>query len=163
MDSQYQLLAKRDKKTEMFTRGVKNQFLTNYFNVEINHKTTIIYQFAFKLPEEIPNDSMFYDKSIRTLKSSLKEDFGYICHKGQMFWGTKPCEIPTVRKFSFNYGGKAFDFEGLICQTRKINLEDLNQLEKKDQLLQILNIDLKNILRNAGLTELGKRGEYFPK
>ena len=91
MDSQYQMLAKRDKKTEMFTRGVKNQFLTNYFTVEIDPKKTIIYQFDFKLPQEIPDDSMFYDKSIRTIKLSLKEDFGYICHKGKMFWGTKPC------------------------------------------------------------------------
>lgn len=163
MDSEYQLLAKRDKKLEVFNKGKKKQFMTNYFNVSIDEKKALVYQYAFSLPEEIPHDSMFYEKSIRSIKNSLKEEYGYLCHKGQMFWGTKKVEVPTVKDCSFKFGDTDFGFDGFITKTRELNLRDLSSQENKDQILQILNIELKNMLRNANMVELGKKGEYFPK
>lgn len=162
MDSNYQLLSRRPLKTETYKNAPKRKFFTNYFTVEIDSKKSDIYQFAFTLPEEIPHDSSLYDRAIRSIKNELKRDYGYLCHKGQMIWGTKPCDIPTPKTCVFKYGGTDFKFEAMLAQTRKLNLGDLDSKETQSQLLQILNIDLKNSLRNSDMTEFGKKGQFFP-
>ena len=53
--------------------------------------------------------------------------------------------------------------ELLIRQTKELNLSDLEIEETRPQLLQLLNIDLKNSLKKANMTELGKVGQFYAK
>ena len=80
-----------------------------------------------------------------------------------MFWGAKPQKVPTTQKCHFRYQETDYDFEALIKQTRELTMSDLDNENDRMQLLQILNIDLKNTLRNSKMTELGKIGQFYPK
>ena len=47
---------------------------------------------------------------------------------------------------------------------RELNIQDLihsSDTNIRTQILQVLNIDMKNKLRMIGMHELGKQGQYF--
>ena len=98
MQSQYQVLATRKQRTQTYKNQPKEKFHTNYFNISLDPSKSVIYQFDFKLGEEVPQDSLHYHRAIKHLHATLLKEVGYLCHKGQMLWGTKPLksaiEIP---------------------------------------------------------------------
>lgn len=164
MDADYKILPKRNGKTDgSFNNIAKCKFFTNYFNIQIDPKKQKIYQFDFKLPEEVPQNSNLYHEAIKSIKKFLKEEYSYLVHKGQMFWGLKASKVPTTQKCKFQYQDTEYQFQAIIRQTRELNIPDLDTEEYRQQLLQILNIDLKNTLRNSKMTELGKVGQFYPK
>lgn len=164
MDAEYKTLPKRNGRSDgSYNNIAKAKFFTNYFNIEIDPKKQKIYQYDFKLPEEVPQNSNIYHEAVKSIKKFLKDEYGYLVHKGQMFWGTKSSKVPTTQKCVFRFQETDFSYEALIKQTRELNMSDLDSPENRMQLLQILNIDLKSTLRNAKMTELGKVGQFYPK
>ena len=168
MQAEYNLLPKRNGRSDgSFKNYGKARFFTNYFEIDFDSKKHKIYQYDFKLPPEIPQDSSLYNKAICSIKGFLKENYGYIAHKGQMFWGQKESKVATTKDVQFDEGegGEKIShkFEALIKLTRPIDLRELDTEENRAQLLQILNIDLKNCLKGAKMMELGKNGQFYPK
>ena len=89
MQAEYQLLPKRNGKTDgSFKKLTPIKFYTNYYDIALRADKSTIYQYSFALPEDIPQDSELYHKSIFCIKKTLIEKIGYIAHSGQMIWGT---------------------------------------------------------------------------
>ena len=102
MQADYDILPKRKGKSDgSFAKVPKCKFFTNYFEVSLDPAKQKIYQYSCALPEHIPHDSVLYSKAMNSVKKSLKEEFGYLAHKGQMFWGTKNCPIASTKKIIF--------------------------------------------------------------
>ena len=164
MEADYTILPKRNGRTDgSFKNNPKCKFFSNYYDISVDPKKSKIYQYSFALPEDIPQDSELYDKSIRSLRKFLKDEYGYLNHKGQMFWGTKLLKVPTTKKVQFKFADTDYNFESLIKNTRELDLSELDVEETRAQYLQILNIDLKNTMKNSNMTELGKMGQFYPK
>ncbi len=97
MQAQYQLLPKRNGKTDgSFKKLNPVKFVTNYYDIGINTDKSKIYQYSFALPEDVPQDSEIYHKSICSIKKILRERIGYIAHSGQMIWGSLALKVPTT-------------------------------------------------------------------
>ena len=72
--------------------------------MELDPKKSIVYQYSFSLPEDIPQNSPLYNKAIFSLKRSiLKDKIGYLAHSGQIIWGTIDIKIPTTIQCKFIY------------------------------------------------------------
>lgn len=68
-----------------------------------------------------------------------------------MFFGLKPSKVATVKQINFEWKGTLYAFEALIKQTRELTWKDLDTEENRPQLIQILNISLKNSLKGADM------------
>ena len=122
----YKILARRDPQTVTFKEAPKTRFYTNFFSIKLDKEKSIMYQYAFKLGEEIPQDSILYQKAIKSITRELKEKCGFLCFKGQIFWGTKCSEIPFFLTCTFPHGGKDYKLPANISHTRSLNLADLD-------------------------------------
>ena len=161
---EYTILPKRNGQSDgSRKKWTTKRFFSNYYEIQINQKKSKLYQYDFKLPEEIPQDSDLYEKGLRSVKKFLKDEFGFVAHKGQQFWGLKSCKVPTVHRAKFSFSEKEFDFEVVIKQTKELDLSELDVPETRMKYLQILNIDLKNTLKSCNMTELGKIGQFYPR
>lgn len=111
MQADYQILPKRNGRSDgSYKNNTKPKFFTNYFNIDIDPKRSKIYQFAFTLPEEVPQDSSLYHESIKSIKKFLIKELGYLAHKGQMFWGTIPSKVPTTQIVKFKFQEMDYEF-----------------------------------------------------
>lgn len=81
-----------------------------------------------------------------------------------MIWGSKPCKVPLTEKCEFTFKEEKYSHEVLIRQNKEMNIQDLMESEEtRAQILQVLNIDMKQKLRMAGMHELGKMSQYYQK
>lgn len=111
MQAEYQLLPKRNGKSDgSFKKLASLKFFTNYYDISINTAKSKIYQYSFALPEDIPQDSDLYFKSINSIKKTLKERIGYIAHSGQMIWGSIALKVPTTLECKFEYESNKYCF-----------------------------------------------------
>lgn len=162
MQAEYQLLPKRNGKSDgSFKKLNTIKFYTNYYDISFSPEKTKIYQYSFALPEDIPQDSELYQKSICCVKKTLKEKLGYIAHSGQMIWGTTALKVPMTIACKPEADGHKHDLEAIIKLTKELDLKELDQPATRPKYLQILNVNLKNTLRTLKLSELGKPGQYF--
>lgn len=102
MDADYSIFPKRNGRSDGSSKNwAKAKFFTNYYQIEIDPKRSTLHQYSFLLPEEVPQDSHLYHKAVRNISKLLKEECGYLSHKGQMFWGTKLIKVPITPKCKF--------------------------------------------------------------
>jgi hypothetical protein len=58
MEADYAILPKRNGKTDNSFKNIpKIKFHTNYYDILIEGKKSVIYQYSFELPQDIPYDS----------------------------------------------------------------------------------------------------------
>jgi hypothetical protein len=102
MQIDYKILPKRNGQTDGSFKSLNTtKFFTNFYEISIDNTKSKIYQYSFALPEEIPQDSQLYSKSIYSIKRSLKDKIGYLGHSGQMIWGTVGLKVPTTFNCKF--------------------------------------------------------------
>jgi len=94
------------------------KFFTNFYEISIDNNKSKIYQYSFALPEEIPQDSTLYSKSIYSIRRSLKDKIGYLAHSGQMIWGTIGLKVPTTFHCSFEFDEQKHSFESVVKLTK---------------------------------------------
>lgn len=110
MQADYTILPKRNGKSDGTFKNLQPvKFFTNYYDIEIDQKRSLIYQYSFSLDEEIPKDSSIYQYSINSIKKNLRERIGYLIHSGQMIWGDKKVHLPATLPCKFTHEGKPFE------------------------------------------------------
>lgn len=73
MQADYAILPKRNGRSDGSLRNLAAiKFYTNYYDISIEGKKSIVYQYSFELPQEIPQDSELYDKAIMSIRRLLK-------------------------------------------------------------------------------------------
>lgn len=64
-----------------------------------------------------------------------------------MIWGTMDSKIPLTFNCRFEFKDHNYEHEALITRRKEVTMKDLNDEETRPQLLQILNISLKQALK----------------
>lgn len=140
----YTILPKRNGRSDgSFKKLNVMKYFTNYYEVALNSQKTKIYQYDIKLPEEVPQDSELYNRAVVSVKKLLRNQIKYLCHKGQMIWGTMDSKIPLTLNCRFEFKDNEYEHEAIITKRKEVTMKDLNVEETRPQLLQILNITLK--------------------
>ena len=68
-----------------------------------------------------------------------------------MIWGTKDSKVPLTINCRFEFEENKHELEALITKRKELTLRDLNEEKTRPQLLQILNVNLRQALREAHL------------
>ena len=99
-----------------------------------------------------------------SIRRKLKEKLGLLNFKGKMLWGSVKCDVPLEYTCKFKFEENQFQYEGLIRLAKELDIRDLmDDDDSRGMILQVLNIDMKQKLRLAGMYELGKASQYYAK
>lgn len=124
-----------------------------------------IYQYAFDISPELPQDSDgLIEKIGKSIFSDLKKHIGIISFRGLMAWGRKEMKTVLTLTTEFNKSGHDYKFEILVKPTRALSLEAFmqNNTDSLATVSQVLNINSKQVLRKDGMVELYP-GSYYSK
>lgn len=99
-----------------------------------------------------------------SIRRKLKEKIGLLNFKGKMLWGSVKCDVPLEYTCKFSFEENDFEYEALIRLAKELDIRDLmDNEESRSMILQVLNIDMKQKLKTAGMYELGKASQYYAK
>lgn len=72
MQADYRVMPKRNGKSDdSFKKLNLIKFFTNYYDIGFDNKKSIIYQYSFALPEDIPQDSKLYERAIMSIRRNI--------------------------------------------------------------------------------------------
>ena len=64
----------------------------------------------------------------------------------------------------FKFDDSDFEYEAIIRLAKELDIRDLmDDADSRTMILQVLNIDMKQKLKLAGMYELGKASQYYMK
>ena len=100
----------------------------------------------------------------------LKDKLKFYIHRGKIIWafanleGLQSFKCKYVHKKGNKDEEKTYDNVLTLNKTREIDLRALHGGSKiAQQVLQVLNSNLKKVLEASGLQELGRSGKFYNK
>jgi hypothetical protein len=125
-------------------------FYSNLYNFSYSNKNLNFYQYVMTTEPELPLDATnMFRRIIKSLRKKLKEELEIISDSGVIIWGLKKIKIPLSLQTDFTEGESKHKFNVLIKHTKDLPVLDLmNDPKESQKVIQVINTQLKNILRN---------------
>jgi aubergine-like protein len=158
-------LPKRPKPGDT-NHGAKQSFITNYYKISFNEKNQMFYQFEMTFEPEIPKDSRGAIRAaLKSCHKELEQKIGYYVPRGTMIWTFRPPEAALSFKCNITSTGKdssSYDYILHLKKTREFSLNNMHSGNKDaQQVLQVLNSQLKKTLQAVNMIEIGRNSKYY--
>ena len=157
----------RPKMGTSFDKLNKELITTNYYKLT-KFISFLCYQYDITFQPEVPEDSRAVFKGlIASASKELKERLKDYIHRGKIVWAF--VNLEGLQSFKchhvHNKGTKEEQvFENVLTlkKTKEVDLRTLHGGSKAaQQVLQVLNANLKKLMASAGQMELGRSGKFY--